>query len=395
MDGKLNLFDKLFIVILLISLGSFSNLCLGKQAPLIRVKVYNSLPSLNVVGEDVQRYLYPKHSKKTFKGTKRIKFNCQGLFLTSQKKRKPILLAHLSSPSGFLDLGREKFKGNLMIATNPNGESCDVIHQVDLETYLPPLLSKEMHGSWPLEALKAQAVAARTYAAHKIKTQEVSKTKGHEVYYDLENSEKHQVSGSFADATKKTVLAQRETSGEVLVSKTDNALHPIFFHAESAGRTLLPEEVWDHTIQDYYSVAMPYLESSIKWQSQIPLSKIREFFNWYLNKGKDLNFEKFVNNSIITVTPDKITNYVFRIYLDDQVFIIRKPLLRKYFGRNFFESSSFVVSFKNRFLVVEGQGSGHGVGMSQIGAKRLAEKGYTYKQILSYYYPGFRLKKMY
>src|SRR3989339_1597696 len=193
MDGKLNLFAKFLMVIFFISLGGFPRLGFGKQAPLIRVKVANSLPSLNVVGEDVQRYLYPKNSKKTFKGTKRIKFNCQGLFLSSQKNRKPILLAHLSSPSGFLDLGREKFKGNLMIATNPNGESCDVIHQVDLESYLPPLLSKEMHGSWPLEALKAQAVAARTYAAHKVKTQEVSKIKGHEVYYDLESSEKHQV----------------------------------------------------------------------------------------------------------------------------------------------------------------------------------------------------------
>jgi len=391
----LNLFDKLLMALFFILIWSFPGLSLGKQAPLVRVKVANSLASLNVVGEDVQRYLYPKNSKKTFKGTKRIKFNCQGLFSTSQKKRKPILLAHLSSPSGFLDLGREKFKGNLMIATNPNGESCDVIHQVDLESYLPPLLSKEMHGSWPLEALKAQAVAARTYAAHKIKTQEVSKTKGHEAFYDLENSEKHQVSGTFTDATQKTVLAQRATLGEVLVSRTDHALHPIFFHAESAGRTLLPEEVWDHTIRDYYSVEMPYLESSIKWQSQIPLFRIREFFNWYLNKGRDINFAKFVNNSIITVTPDKISNYVFRIYLDDQVFVIRKPLLRKYFGRSFFESSSFVVSFKNNFLVIEGQGSGHGVGMSQIGAKRLAEKGYTYKQILSYYYPGFRLKKIY
>ena len=56
-----------------------------------------------------------------------------------------------------------------------------------------------MNAVWPLEALKAQAVAARSYAYHKIVTQQVSRTKGFKTYYDLENSEKHQVNGSFFD----------------------------------------------------------------------------------------------------------------------------------------------------------------------------------------------------
>lgn len=365
------------------------------RTPQVRVRVAHSLKEINIVGKNLQRYLYPEKSMRIFKGKKRVKFNCNNLFKSKKRKRKPILLAHLSSSTGFLDLGKDKFKGKLLVATSPKGDSCDVIHQIDLENYLPPLLSKEMHGSWPIEALKAQAVAARTYAAYKMKTKEVSKIKGHEAYYDIENSERHQVSGTYHDATGRTKKAQRQTHGQVLVSKSNNRIYPIFFHAESGARTLLPEEVWDNPVRDYFSVKMPYQKSSIRWNSKIHLHRIKDFFNWYLNKSGDPMLESMINTSEVRVVPDKVSRYVLRVYLGDQAYVIRKTLFRKYFGRKYFKSNSFKVSLNASILTVEGHGSGHGVGMSQIGAKRLAEKGWSYRRILSYYYPGYRLKKIY
>src|SRR5690606_26776420 len=99
--------------------------------------------------------------------------------------------------------------------TNPGKESCDLVNSISLENYISTLLSKEMNGTWPVEALKAQAVAARTYAFERVKRGAGMEL--NEKLYHLESSEKDQVSGSFMDITEKTVLATRETNGEILV----------------------------------------------------------------------------------------------------------------------------------------------------------------------------------
>jgi len=91
-----------------------------------------------------------------------------------------------------------------------------------------------MNPKWPLEALKAQAVAARTYALHKMRTQQVTKELGAEAFYDLESSEKHQVGGNFFDATTTTNLASAETKGEVLTTSSGQ-IQPIFFTQNAEG----------------------------------------------------------------------------------------------------------------------------------------------------------------
>ena len=166
-----------------------------------------------------------------------------------------------------------------------------------MEDYLSILLPKEMNASWHPEALKAQAVAARSYALHKVKSKYVSKKKGHEVHYDLENSERHQVNGDFFDATPKTRKATSFTQGEVLVTK-DGQLTPIFFHAQCGGYTLLPDQVWSKKIKGYSTVRCSYCRHSKqnRWGKKITMNQMGKFMGW-LYKKKTYQGEKKGKNS--------------------------------------------------------------------------------------------------
>ncbi|MCK5073740.1 MAG: SpoIID/LytB domain-containing protein [Bacteriovoracaceae bacterium] len=391
---KLVIFLLIIFSMVPVSMASINKSPAFGKIPKVRIRVGESLGSLNISGTDLTRYLFPKRDLKVFSGRKRIKFNCTNFFKTDISKRKPILLASLSSATGLVTFENEKYKGKLLVLTSPWQNSCDVVHETDLENYIPSLLSKEMNEKWPIEALKAQAVAARTYALHKIHSQQVSRKLGYKAHYDLENSEKHQVSGTFFDITATTKNATMETGGEILVT-SKGRMTPIFFHAESGGKTLLPEHVWDNHVDGYGRVKRPYKKCHFNWKTKIGIRKFRRFLKWYMKKhvGKKLKKSKIFGK--VLVAPDRKENLKLRVYIGDRVYLIDKTFFRRFFGRKVFGSNTFEIKKKGGILRVSGLGRGHGVGMSQIGAKYLAKIGWDYKQILGYYFPGHRLKKIY
>ncbi len=109
-------------------------------------------------------------------------------------------------------------------------------------------------------------MAARSYALYKIKERQ-----GKKGYYDLENSERHQVNGDFFDVTVKTSRAQRETEGEVL-SLNNGKISPIFFHSKCGGKTRRPDQVWSHSVEGYTNVDCPYCHKHgpKDWKAVLP-----------------------------------------------------------------------------------------------------------------------------
>ena len=102
----------------------------------------------------------------------------------------------------------------------------------------------------------------------------------------------------------------------------------------------------------------------------------------------------------LKIVPDKIFSRNIRFYLGERVFVIKKSLLRRYFGRFIVPSNNFELTLQEAgpfkvSLRLKGEGLGHGVGMCQLGALDLADKGWDYKAILSHYFPGHQLKKIY
>jgi stage II sporulation protein D len=252
-----------------------------------------------------------------------------------------------------------------------------------------------MNGNWPIEALKAQAVAARTYAFHKMKTQQVTKELGSEAFYDLESSEKHQVGGNFFDATPSTNRASSETEGEILTT-VDGKINPIFFNAKCGGRTLRPDQVWHNKEEGYQSVNCPFCHDvgPKGWSSNLGKEKLLSFLQWaydkkYIKEKVDPQFNTFI------LVPDNIDHFAVNFYINDRPYIVEKALFRNFFGRFLFPSNTFAISRTRRGLVVDGEGMGHGVGLCQMGALVMAKRGWSYKKILSHYFPHHLLKKMY
>ncbi|GAB4014212.1 MAG: SpoIID/LytB domain-containing protein [Bdellovibrio sp.] len=364
--------------------------------PVIRVKLAEKLKNFFVSGMDLSREIIVNNQKKSFSGLKAIRFNCEGLIKEQLGIEKPILLASINSPTGYLNFEKERYRGSLSVALSRDGNTCELINETNIEDYISSLLSKEMNASWPIEALKAQAVAARTYALYKVKSQQVSKNYGHNVFYDLESSEKHQVSGGLFDTTPSTDQAAKETEGEIL-HNGKGEITPIFFHAMCGGGTLRPDQVWSNAVQGYDNVPCPGCNERKNklWNRSITMERMQKFLEWGKEKGEFKFVVPRLKGKTIRIPDINFSNTYIRIYVDDQILLIKKTLFRKFFGRVEIPSNFFKLKYNGRQFLLDGNGHGHGVGLCQIGALDLAKKGWDYKRILKHYLPGFEIRKIY
>jgi stage II sporulation protein D len=359
----------------------------------IRVRLAKSQDKVKVNGMDLERKLIGKTRASYYPGKKSLSFNCKPV-LEKVKYSKPLMLATIKSRTGIISWNKHKYRGKLKLIASKNHDGCDLVNELSLETYISTLLSKEMNSKWPIEALKAQAVAARSYAYHKKITRQVSKNHGYETFYDLENSEKHQVNGSFLDATYKTTKAARQTKGEVL-SLPSGYFTPIFFHSKCGGKTLRPDQVWTNKVAGYKSVDCPFCHKHGKknWSYKIKKKKLAD----YLEKALRIFYSKKVDYRVrdLKLLPDDKSRTNFRVYNADNPNIIQKSRLRQVLGRDKTPSNYYHIEDKGSLVVLHGKGYGHGVGMCQFGAYELAKRGYNYRQILSHYFPEHVIKKLY
>jgi stage II sporulation protein D len=369
--------------------------------PTLRIRVAKALDEVLLSGTDLKRLLHPTQDLKSFDGRKSIRLNCRGFAMANSDHpalSSPLLLASVVSKTGLVSLADERFQGELkVVSSDHNQQSCDVIHVTTMEDYISTLLAKEMNAQWSIEALKAQAIAARTYAYHKMISNQASELRGAMKLYDLESSERHQVSGSFFDTTTRTLEATRATRGLILKTLTGE-LTETFFHAKCGGHTLEPHQVWTSRIHSYQGVPDPYCKNRGNlntWKTEIDKDRFIQFLHW-AQRREHLPSQLVIHgNTQMLLVRDKLNTPTFKIYLSGKTYELNKSLLRRYFGRVDFESNLFLTTWTGQKLLIAGEGKGHGVGMCQIGALGMADSGKNYRQILSHYYPGHQLEKIY
>lgn len=255
------------------------------------------------------------------------------------------------------------------------------IEKIPLEQYLIGVLAGEMPVSYEIEALKAQAVAARTYTLRKIETNknqeyDLQDTTSDQVYLDLEYL-KDSWGKNFEKNIKKIKQAITETSGEYLTY--DGQIIQAFFFSTSSGKT--------ENCKDVFGSDLPYLVSvSSSWDISSPsyIGKqtftLEEFYSKLEQPyNENLNIEIIRNetNSINTININGIN--------------IKGTDFRHKLG---LKSTNIEITENNREVIIESKGYGHGVGMSQYGALELARQGYKYDEILKYYYQGIEFKKI-
>lgn len=357
----------------------------GAAVPNVKILIGKSLKNIVVEGMDLKKTVHTQNRSLQYTGKKAISFNCDPNASKSKAAfpKSPLLVASLSSPTGLISWGQKKYQGELHLLTNPAHESCDLVNNISMEDYITTLLAKEMNGTWPVEALKAQAVAARTYAYDRL---------GGPKLYHLESSEKDQVSGSFMDITRNTLKATRSTEGEVLVGPSGK-IAPVFFHSKCGGKTLRPDQVWGGVEEGYRSVNCTFCQKTgmKDWSHKLRNGKLNSMIDTVLKRYYADN----ISGGKIKLMPDSSENSELRLYSGEKLHIIKKSYLRNLFGRELLPSNNYTVTVKGKAIEVKGQGYGHGVGLCQLGALELAKRGYTYRQILSFYFPRHKMKKIY
>jgi stage II sporulation protein D len=128
------------------------------------------------------------------------------------------------------------------------------------------------------------------------------------------------------------------------------------------------------------------------WQQKIQNGKITNMVDKVLRRYYS---EELHASSDLRLMPDSLHNSEIRLYAGDRLHIVKKSYLRNLAGREVLPSNYFVMNQKDGQITVEGQGYGYGVGLCQLGALELAKRGYDYQQILSFYFPRHRMKKVY
>jgi len=300
----------------------------------------------------------------------------QGLTLTFPRlARKPNGVTMSSgdssteiSVSGFVHLVR-KGKGFL------------VINRVDLEEYVKGVVPAEVSSTWHPEMLKAQAVAARTYALYQ---QMLSVTRE----YDVAATVQDQVYRGKQGIDAGILRAVEDTRG-LVVTYQDAPIYAAF-SSTAAGLTEDAMNVWSKEypylkgVECPFDLASPYYQ----WKSSFKIDTLEE----------NLRQQGFSVGTIAAITPLSFSRggrvATLRVLHSGGELFLRGEELRKAVGYTIIPSTQFAIESIGRDMVLSGFGAGHAVGMCQWGAKELAELGYSFSTILQYYYPGTELKNM-
>lgn len=268
-----------------------------------------------------------------------------------------------------------RFRGDIDIIRKENGKLM-VVNYVGLDEYLYGVLYHEVSHRWPMEVLKVQAIAARTFALYQMKQSRMQP-------YDLRNDIYSQVYGGRTSEKWSTTRAVNLTRGEVLTYKGD--IIPAYYHATCAGHTEDASVLWNIDAPYLKGVKCDYCKESkhYKWIKQIPLQELAE-------KLKNGGY-KIGHIAAVTILSKNKSERVDKIEIRDDAgaaVILTGKDFRQLIGPNELRSAKFGASIKWNDLVLDGYGWGHGVGMCQWGAYGMARKGKKAEEILKYYYPG-------
>lgn len=257
----------------------------------------------------------------------------------------------------------------------------NTIETIPLEQYLIGVLSGEMPVSYELEALKAQAVAARTYTLKKMETNknnqfDIVDNTNDQMYLD-NNYLKSVWKENYDSYINKIKQAVNETSGEYLTY--DGQIIKAFFFSTSSGKTENCKDVFGENLPYLVSVSSTWDESSPSYLDKKTFSK-KDFYeklNLPYEDELDIEITRNDTNSIntITINDNEMKGTDFRYELD-------------------LKSTNIDINETDNQIEITSKGFGHGVGLSQFGAQQLALKGYKYDEILKYYYQGTELKKI-
>jgi len=324
----------------------------------------------------VKIYLLPNGDCITFHNEAKVSASEKGININSKDLS---FLQIKIEPVGnhLMTLDGKCFRGKLIVLKD--NKELLVINQLNIEDYLYGVIPKEINPNWPIEALKAQAIVSRSYALFKAK---INKDKP----FDLDATKFSQAYGGFNSENKKSNNAVDQTRGKVLTYKDKLVL--AYFHSNSGGYLEDSENIW--------GIDLPYFE-------EIPdeFSKEQPGYSWsYKMNLRDLasilNDNGIKVGSINEIIPSEKGRYgrIIKISISHSAgnLLLNGNTFRLKVGPYKIKSTLCKIKRKGDVIEFSGRGFGHGVGMSQWGAYIMAKKGYSYQEILAFYYKGIEVR---
>lgn len=278
-----------------------------------------------------------------------------------------------TNKSNLAETKKENIKKNEITVTvyRNNGK----IINLELEEYVLGVVGAEMPASFNIEALKAQAILARTYALKSIKNgKKLTDTVSTQAYKD--NSELQKLwKNDYTKYYEKIKKAVNETKGKVILY--NNEYIDAVYHSTSNGKTENSKNVWKNILPYLVSVDSSW-DKNVKSYKKETIFEINEFCNILkLDVEEPITYEIIHNE----------TGRVRQITINNKTFAGTefRNLLK-------LRSTDFEIEINDEKVKVTTYGYGHGVGMSQYGANEMAKQGYSYIQILKHYYTGVVIK---
>ena len=290
------------------------------------------------------------------------------------------------------------FRGHLDLIPDPDGRTFSAVNRVLLEEYLLGVIGAEMQSYWEPEALRAQAVASRTYCLF------IRQRFGDSRDYDLRRTQAHQMYRGIAAETGPTRQAVLDTQGQVLLcpdSEGEYRLFPTYFASCCGGRTDDSSMIFGDSYSALKGVECPYCRETTRshfyFWPPVTFTK-EELTRQVLGRYIELeNLERIERVEPVRISSSgRVTSLRLTGRSGETAYLRGEDfrLAADPSGRRLRSAVFTVRNSETGFEFTDGKGFGHGVGMCQSGAQALARRGKLYHEILEYYFPTAKLVRL-
>lgn len=295
-------------------------------------------------------------------------------------------IVRLTPQAGFVRVEGRAYRGVIELRRTPGGR-ITAINDLELEVYLYGVIKGEIDPRWPPEAVKAQAVAARTLAVERLSEPHAAAAAAG---YDLPATTDAQVYLGVGGEDPAATAAVDATRALIVTY----AGRPIFaaYHSNSGGHTEDSESVWGAVYPYLRGVSDPFALDApgTTWSTLLPVAAVEAALR---RGGVDVA-------ALDRIEPGRATPWGRAITVrllgeDGRVQEISANRFRLLVGAGVVRSTMFSVIRRGGDVEFTGLGSGHGVGLDQWGARAMAIKGFTFEQILKFYYTGVAVEQRY
>lgn len=369
---------KKYIVSILLLLASIQTAMAAQ--PIIHVGILRNVTEATVGSKELFEVVFSKTGNISYYNHPiTIKIKNNSLYVDTKKVSSDRV--SLRTEDNRVLINGRKYRGTLEIINNAP-KSFAIVEILPLDEYLYGIIKHEISPKWPEEAIKAQVVAARTYALKNF-------GKHAKDGYDLCNSTDCQVYGGLESEDPVSNALVDSTTGEILTYQSELVSTP--YHGFCGGYTEDPRNVWEglNKIKYLQTKKCVYCKKAPRynWSARFERTKIESILS-----AEGLSVGKIANIKINDKSPSGRVIEI-KITHKDGKLLLKANKFRLALGPDVIRSAMFKIKKEKDAYIFEGTGWGHGVGMCQEGARGMAEKGYNYRQILQFYYPGTEIKQ--